>query len=238
MKTHPRIRCHAFAVSELLIVVAIVAVIVGIAFVAFRMTEQMKRRTVCVFRLRNIGLATRLYAGEHRGRLPLPYSGHTPYVGNLKGLGGDLSLQGFAGLAPYLTEGGNPNDKMALFESFLCPGNPTPVSELRKSWEEKSNLHGSYNQYCGFGPRGLNSAFYPNSRDLIDDETRSPLLFIDVSTAGDATRLSNHRTAEGHATGANAVYVTGEVRWIPIGELSHSVTRSGGTFLFPNPNQL
>lgn len=59
-----------FTVIELLIVIAIIAVLVGLSLPATRMAREEARRTACRSNLRQIGAAILMYAERHNGIAP------------------------------------------------------------------------------------------------------------------------------------------------------------------------
>lgn len=60
----------AFSLVELLVVVAIVALLMALLFPAIQTAREGARRTVCANNLRQVGLAVIRYCDDHRGRFP------------------------------------------------------------------------------------------------------------------------------------------------------------------------
>jgi prepilin-type N-terminal cleavage/methylation domain-containing protein/prepilin-type processing-associated H-X9-DG protein len=75
MKTSPfdkkLFRPQGFTLIELLTVIAVIAILAAIAFPVYRMARESARRSACASNLRQIGIASQLYADEHGGRLPV-----------------------------------------------------------------------------------------------------------------------------------------------------------------------
>jgi prepilin-type N-terminal cleavage/methylation domain-containing protein len=62
-----------FTLVELLVVIGIIAVLVAILLPSLARARELARRTKCAANLHNIGLACHMFAGEHKGVLPMTY---------------------------------------------------------------------------------------------------------------------------------------------------------------------
>ena len=60
----------AFTLIELLVVIAIIAVLAALLVPALKNALESGRRTACTSNLRQIGVALRLYANDHEGKVP------------------------------------------------------------------------------------------------------------------------------------------------------------------------
>ncbi len=72
-ETRQKQRCnfdHAFTLIELLVVIAVIGVLASLLLPALARTKDQGRNTVCVSQLRQLGVATRVYADENNSRLP------------------------------------------------------------------------------------------------------------------------------------------------------------------------
>lgn len=73
-------RSSAFTLIELLIVVAIIAILAAILFPVFQRAREQAKQSVCATQLKEIGTAMLMYAGDYNNRAPLHYGMCPPYT--------------------------------------------------------------------------------------------------------------------------------------------------------------
>jgi prepilin-type N-terminal cleavage/methylation domain-containing protein/prepilin-type processing-associated H-X9-DG protein len=124
-------RSEAFTLIELLVVIAIVGILAGLLLPALAKASGRAQSISCLGQLRQLGLATVMYADDHQGRLPRSTHSATAY--------GELPW-GYA-LLPYLgCPCGKPADSLwtNVFNSiYRCP-----VDKRRNSdWSYGKNVY-------------------------------------------------------------------------------------------------
>lgn len=163
----------AFTITELLVVVAMLAVLVMVALPALAGVQNKAGRMQCANNLRQIGVGSMLYANEYRGWLPICTVGAVNGSGKVNNLGG-LTY------SHYVYFGGPAN--------ILVPTNSTPPASFYQ------NLGYLYRN--GFAGRG-NIFFCPDQRGTaLGADAYSPLLSTDSSGATRSSYAFNPRIVD------------------------------------------
>jgi prepilin-type N-terminal cleavage/methylation domain-containing protein/prepilin-type processing-associated H-X9-DG protein len=165
------VRRLAFTLVELLVVIGVIAVLVAILLPVMARARESARRVQCLSNLRQLGIATVLYAHHNRGLVPsVATSSGSPVPHDwlhwqTKPTARDLQQ---SAIAPYLSRPLSPR-------VFVCPSDDPDMH--RSNWYAPT--YGPYlysyamNEFCGFyhasfltrRPRPL--ATFKNSSELI-----------------------------------------------------------------------
>jgi prepilin-type N-terminal cleavage/methylation domain-containing protein/prepilin-type processing-associated H-X9-DG protein len=255
-------RSKAFTLIELLVVIAIIAVLLGILMPGLQAAKERGRRLKCMNNLRQLGVATQMYANDCRGLLPVyPKQGDWLW---------DVPRR----TANLLTENGAKRNMM------YCPGITLSVKEkdLINWWDFKgpdvADLD-SQRRVIGYSWLGKRSelgnpsggAVYMNALALAD---RTPYVtkillpnasYIELATdaipsvgtgaSDDVAKtdrfygIQSDNTVGGHQSGhmkgeypsgGNIVFLDGHTGWRPFQEMvirhDTKTARTGGTVRF------
>jgi prepilin-type N-terminal cleavage/methylation domain-containing protein len=122
---------RAFTLAELLCVIAILAVLAGLVFMAASGVLRFAKRTACTANLRQVGMAALAYAADHRDRLPAEqnYGIDDP----------KRSPAWFFRLPPYTEQ-----TKVSGRSIFQCPGHRGEAPQVFTNATPKSYKFNSY----------------------------------------------------------------------------------------------
>lgn len=134
---------NAFTLVELLVVVAIIALIAGLALPATARAIAAAKRTACASNMRQIGIAILAYANERDG--DFPRSSHTdaqeswiftlaPYLGNVD----DIRI---CPADPRARERRELKSSSYLLNEFICVPATDPFGAVVESFSNLNDLH-------------------------------------------------------------------------------------------------
>jgi prepilin-type N-terminal cleavage/methylation domain-containing protein/prepilin-type processing-associated H-X9-DG protein len=172
-------RRSGFTLTELLIVIAIVAVLVLIGFTATKRSMESARQTVCLSNLKSIGSAVFLYASDNNDNMPFLVTGTVEEPGKHTGIWqGDLNIY-----IPYPKT--NPAGASGAPVPAL-PGSPfhCPSADKIRSWWGTEPDYAAFPRHgSGPGTQGVfsqnawGSHIPPLKRALIERPERCMLVF-------------------------------------------------------------
>jgi len=235
---------NAFSLAEVLIVVAVVAILAALLFPAVESTLDSARKGKSVSNLRSLAQAAILYAGDHDGFLPdciqanYPFAFTAPDYANP----GSSKRGSFNAMAEYLPEKGY---------SVFC--NPVLLARLRCTPEEslftEKGYWGASYWYFGGNPKGyynpsdptIGTPVWEGSPERVNAGRRSLLIgdlsYHERSTVSLPMRPGCHVKLDKDkklvTTGGNWAFLDGSVQWFSRAELTVEQPCGGQWLLRP-----
>jgi prepilin-type N-terminal cleavage/methylation domain-containing protein/prepilin-type processing-associated H-X9-DG protein len=214
-----------FTLIELLVVIAIIAILAAILFPVFAQARARARAATCISNLKQIGLATVMYAQDYDETYPCGWGSSD----------GGRSMYRIT-IQPYIQRYGNPDDPYNSnfnFGIFSCPDRPTGPS-----WGPSSY---GYNAHPAFGNVGMtqgwrevpgsggSQGFFPGSAIAAINNPANFVAFADAGELGDPNSGDPAAAAFGAANAARDPNINnGSPGWTGCGD------DATGPFLF-NP---
>ncbi len=209
-------RSSAFTLIEILIVITIIAMLVAILAPSLASAKERANRAKCSSNLRQIGVASFLYANDHNGWL---WSWWPDSVNAVGGGGWPTENPGYfdqSGLSNYLKKTEVLYCPSRLRRPLVTGGNPLSCQTIQQ-W---GSLHLSLRHYCPV--RGLN--VNNDSRFIFVSERVHYNFYSWVGGAGGGCSQPNDWTEvwpmgslgadSNHGTeGSNLLFVDGRVEW-------------------------
>lgn len=154
-----RTRSSGFTLTELLVVILIIAVLAATAFTIAKNVMAKAHQAGCVAIMRQVGIATAASIQDNNDRMPAPIvvNGQVPYYTN----GNDTALSGktlFSQLAPYLGLE-EQSELTGLPDSLVCPA----FRKRFPGW----NANGQGNLGGNLGTPGGNGRVFFMNQDLV-----------------------------------------------------------------------
>jgi len=213
-------RRRGFTLVELLVVLAIVAILAGILFPVFSRVREAGRSAVCSSNLKQLGLAMTLYCNDHNGMFPEAWPGNiwtkeTPQT--------KADSPG----AKYLTNIGNEDGHFvtwmdALFpyarsiESFECPSvENTDVICYGLSPCLNGQKRPKFEGGASRAPMSMNRVRRPSEIVMLLDYNAAAMITLDPFFLGGEARSNKSDDLFVHNQGINVAYVDGHVKRVP-----------------------
>ena len=221
-----------FTLIELLVVIAVIALLLSILIPTLNTAKRRAEGAICLSNLRQIGLATNLYAENWDDYIP-------------RGSGGGTYLW-FEMFLPYLGHEHEENDYRNV-KIYRCNSFPTAGVGLRGVRNSRQTIHYVMNDWDPSGaslnrPTKMSKFRRPNStiyladneagdwRPIIERRSDPDIARCDVFSAGHLPTSDSHnitygrRIARGrHRNGCNVVFVDWHSEWVRAEDMTESM---------------
>jgi prepilin-type N-terminal cleavage/methylation domain-containing protein/prepilin-type processing-associated H-X9-DG protein len=181
-------RRNAFTLTELLVVLACIAVLVSLLLPVAAKARSISRATTCLSNLRAIGDAWTIYMQENNSALiKYNWSGPTAYDGYWFGILDQKGLRGDAIKCPAAYEPSLDNRRrgygtanIAWTGQFVGIGSALRLSKIQ--WRDGSYAYNRYlNAKNGFGPTGMATSLLSIKEPLSEVPTFMDCAYADVA---------------------------------------------------------
>lgn len=208
-------KCHsrAFTLIELLVVIAIIAVLAALLLPALGRAKARARGTQCLSNLRQVGLASQMYADDFNGRLPQSQHNRASWVGSLQ---------------PYL----------AGTNLHRCPDDRNRTRIFSYAINDFLNPHPYGAEELDFSrllsiPRPLQTLFMAEARTNLTGSDH--FHFADAQDGGFGTNaFALQVDVERHQRLSNYLFVDGHVERLTWPSVAIRLTTAGSPFVRPD----
>jgi prepilin-type N-terminal cleavage/methylation domain-containing protein/prepilin-type processing-associated H-X9-DG protein len=256
-------RRKAFTLIELLIVIAIIALLAAILFPVFARARESARRASCLSNLKQIGLGIMQYTQDYDDRLPQAlYDSLDTYSGTeITPAKSFYTTTGSYGKNRYLTWMDFVYPYVKSTQIFVCPSasvdtSTTPVRKptdtpsygYNNAFGGKFNYYGSYGGTTYGAPTGsialssiARAAETIMVLDYYDPGAITATPYSHMNWVRNADQKVKNRVIP-HLEGGNVAYADGHVKWVPgakfAGQATKLTSADGGTgeCNFKNPD--
>ncbi len=179
VRTHPARPLHGFTLVELLVVVAIIALLLGILLPALSKARQIAQQVVSASNMRQIGLAIHMFQDEHDGWFPQTTHGNP-----------NISQSWIYTLAPYLSDAeraedpDNPGEMIwEIGRVRVCPRDPKAEQRMENS--ASSYMLNEWIAVPHVGPFGdIDESQSFTRRQSLERPTETYVLFVGATRWG------------------------------------------------------
>lgn len=206
-----RSKNSAFTLIELLVVIAIIAILAAILFPVFAQAKESAKKASCLSNVRQLSVATYLYASDHDDNLPMD-----SHSGGINGSWID-TIQPYTKNRLFLRcpsdnsrnwDAPNPGSLFKRKSSYATNFYMTPVLE----GEDNTGTHG----FTNFGSiNSPASTIYiaELKRNIVGDHFHAPWWYAD-NPDGILTRPQDELELEAHMKGSNYGFLDGHAKFM------------------------
>ncbi|MFZ0825892.1 MAG: type II secretion system protein [Verrucomicrobiia bacterium] len=258
-------RDRGFTLTELLVVMATLALLAGLILPALAKSGDNSARTVCLNNLRQMGTALNLYAGENQDYLPWPnwgsdsaaprgwlYAGDPTTFPITTGKGGPNSVKFWAKYQVVHLMQGVFWQYVLNGKAFLCPNDLKPTYNPSSLWYQRNCTLSTYvmngaacffaapnSQYNYLTPK-ISQIWSPSCIILFEpDQLIDPGCYNDGAYIPGPDARAGTTAGEGfaplHTPGVNLLTVSGGTRVLSSADITAAQTAPGKGILWWNP---